>query len=66
MDPSLSNVRPFHPKDPARGTLNYDLGALTQRQKTYLNARKAIERRKNEIYLETHPEVKGFVSILLG
>ncbi|XP_043519313.1 uncharacterized protein LOC122533551 [Frieseomelitta varia] len=65
MDQLLGNIRAFHPKDPARGMLNYDIGALSKHQKSNLNARKTVERGKNEIYLKTHPEIKGLISILL-
>lgn len=65
MDRLPRNIHAFHPKDPAHGTLNYDIGALNRRQKCNLNSRKCIERKKNEIYLRTHPEIKGLVSILL-
>ncbi|XP_012154081.1 uncharacterized protein LOC105664346 [Megachile rotundata] len=65
MDQLPRNCQAFHPKDPAHGTLNYDLGALNEYQKKKLNSRKATERYENEIYLKRHPEIKGFLSILL-
>lgn len=65
MDRLWENCRAFHPKDPAHGTLNYDIGALNKHQKVNLNLRKCIERCKNEVYLKTHPEIKGLIFILL-
>ncbi|XP_043797857.1 uncharacterized protein LOC122717661 [Apis laboriosa] len=65
MDQFPKNFRPFHPKDPPSGTLNYDLGALSKHQKSSLNSRKTIEIRRNEMYLKNHPEIKGLISILL-
>ncbi|XP_017883653.1 uncharacterized protein LOC108627110 [Ceratina calcarata] len=65
MDQRPKNVRAFHPTDPAYGTLNYDIGALNKRQIRRLNSRKGIERNENELYLGAHPEIKGFISILL-
>lgn len=66
MDQLLGNIRAFHPKDPARGMLNYDIGALSKRRKRNFNVRKTVERGNNEIYLKAHPEIKGLISILLG
>jgi len=44
---------------------NYDLGALTRDQKQALNKMKMVTRKENEIYLKSHPEIRGFISILL-
>ncbi|CAK9815115.1 hypothetical protein ANTQUA_LOCUS8297 [Anthophora quadrimaculata] len=65
MDEFPKNCRPFHPKDPAYGTLNYDIGALNKYQKFKLNLRRTSERNENEIYFKRHPEIKGLISILL-
>lgn len=65
MDQFPEVYRAFHPKDPARGMRNYDIGALTIYQKRKLNSRKAAVRYENEIYLATHPEIKGFISLVL-
>ncbi|XP_029168005.1 uncharacterized protein LOC114938298 [Nylanderia fulva] len=55
----------FHPADPPHGMQNYDIGALTRDQKQALNKMKMNTRRENEIYLKSHPEVKGLITILL-
>jgi len=55
----------FHPADPPHGMQNYDLGALTRDQKQALNKMKMVTRKENEIYLKSHPEIRGFISILL-
>ncbi|XP_076245019.1 uncharacterized protein LOC143185677 [Calliopsis andreniformis] len=60
-----SRRRSFHPKDPAFGTRNYDIGALDEYQKRNLNERKLLHRDENEIYLKQHPEIRAFISILL-
>lgn len=55
----------FHPADPPHGMQNYDVGALTRDQKQALNKMKMIIRKENEIYLKLHPEIRGFIAILL-
>ncbi|XP_078050751.1 uncharacterized protein LOC144477136 [Augochlora pura] len=60
-----SSKRPFHPKDPAHGTRNYDVGVLSKNQKRKLNLRKATVRNENDIYLKAHPEIKALISLLL-
>ncbi|XP_076278305.1 uncharacterized protein LOC143208106 [Lasioglossum baleicum] len=66
MDDWISRqYRAFHPKDPAHGSRNYDIGALSRRQKKKLNLRKTTVRKENEIYLTMHPEIKGLISLLL-
>lgn len=57
--------RAFHPRDPARGTRNYDIGALNDYQKGKLNVRKDIERDASEIYFRMHPEIRALISVLL-
>lgn len=64
-DQLFKTKRPFHPADPPYGMLNYDVGALTRDQKSALNEMKMRIRRENEIYLKTHPEVRGLIAILL-
>ncbi|XP_034187047.1 uncharacterized protein LOC117607450 [Osmia lignaria lignaria] len=65
MDDLFSQDRPFHPKDPAYGALNFDIGALNETQIKKLNLRKATERYNNDIYLKKHPEIRGLIAILL-
>lgn len=55
----------FHPADPPHGMQNYDVGALTRDQKQGLNEVKMITRKENEVYLKSHPEIRGLISILL-
>ncbi|XP_077266238.1 uncharacterized protein LOC143899669 [Temnothorax americanus] len=55
----------FHPADPPHGMQNYDVGALTRDQKQALNEMKMNTRKENEIYLKSHPEIRGFIGILL-
>ena len=63
--PGKSHQREFHPTDPPHGMRNYDLGALSMKQKHNLNCLKIIQKRQNENYLYEHPEIKGLISILL-
>ncbi|EZA60018.1 hypothetical protein X777_15300 [Ooceraea biroi] len=61
----FKNSSAFHPADPPHGMQNYDVEALTRDQKQALNEMKMITRRENEIYFNSHPEIKSLITILL-